>query len=137
MAYIDWTSTLDLPNEKINAQHRELVARVNALHDAFSDGKSTEELVDVIVFLVNYMGEHFSDEERMMEAAGYPEAETHKAEHTKLFELVERRTERYMIDGDSDSEGLLSFLKTWLIEHVLGLDLDLAAYLQQKGEVDC
>ncbi len=131
MTFIRWTSALELPNDEVNEQHRELVARLNAFHAALTDGESGgEDPAAILAFLVQYVGQHFAREEELMAGTDYPHSEDHKAEHRRLREQVQERSQAF-IDGKAiDGNDLLELLKRWLVQHILGWDAEMATHLR-------
>ena len=50
----------------IDAQHRELILRINTMLDACRAGKGKEELDRTTAYLERYVREHFETEEKTM-----------------------------------------------------------------------
>lgn len=63
---------------EIDAQHMELVNRLNALTSMGHDAVSREETHKTLVMLEDYIIKHFSDEEEIQRKNNYPEYESHK-----------------------------------------------------------
>jgi hemerythrin len=82
--------------------------------------------------LIAFAQEHFAFEEGLMRSAGYPEAEQHAKYHASL--LAELRTFCYKVERGlkADSEGLISFLWSWLVQHIGTADRELAVWLRSR-----
>jgi hemerythrin-like metal-binding protein len=130
MPFISWSSQLEVPNDTINQQHKKLIQKVNELHDAFYAGKA--DPAGVMMFLVNYIAEHFATEEKLMVQYDYPATEAHRVAHQELRNDVTDRAQAYIGGADIDPEELLQFLKGWLTNHILGMDKQLAEFVRQQ-----
>ena len=129
MSFIEWNPSLDVPHEKINEQHHTLVEAVNRLHEAVTSGAPDKSLTDLLLFLTNYVGQHFADEEDLMKSVDYPHYEEHRDIHRKLFLQVQARTGALIRGEAVDGPELLEFLKTWLTDHILGTDAEMAKFV--------
>ena len=128
MAFIDWTADYELGILEIDRQHRRLVEIVNRLHDAMEQDCPRGVVQGVVSDLVTYTELHFTYEEMLMRRMDYPGLESHLNEHSGLTrELME--SESALKSGQSRvSVELMSFLRKWLLDHVIGEDRALANY---------
>jgi hemerythrin len=118
--------------DEIDAQHRELFARVGALITAAQTHRSREEVVRLLEYLGSYAVEHFSAEERLMEGAGYPRLEGHRAEHLQFVK------ELSILRHELKSEGPTNLfvirvgnrVTEYLREHIYRTDRILADWLR-------
>jgi methyl-accepting chemotaxis protein len=69
-----------------------------------------------------YVVKHFKDEEAFMESIGYAQLEPHKKIHAKLLEEVGAYAAA-LKSGTLDQRKLVSFLRNWLISHIMGVDM--------------
>ena len=97
MSYFDWTPDLDTHIELVDEQHKILVRCINELHEA-NQRKDFEAEGKIIEDLIRYTVEHFSDEEKLMDDAGYP--------------LGKQR------EGEDIGQELLGILHNWLFTHI-------------------
>jgi hemerythrin len=118
--------------DEIDAQHRELFARVGALLEASRNRLGREEVVRTLEFLGQYVVDHFALEERMMVAAGYPRFEGHRAEHhhfVKEFEIL-----RHELKSEGPTRLFVIRVENrvteWFREHIYRTDQLLAAWLK-------
>ena len=88
MALMEWSPAFSVKVKKFDDQHKKLVDLVNQLHDAMKAGEGNTMLGVVFQSLVAYTGSHFADEEKMMQANGYPDYAKHKAAHENLVKQV-------------------------------------------------
>ena len=85
MSYFDWTPDLDTHIELVDEHHKILVRCINELHEA-NQRKDFEAEGKIIEDLIRYTVEHFSDEEKLMDDAGYPLGKQHKQIHQRFVD---------------------------------------------------
>jgi hemerythrin len=121
MAVLKWDDSLGVGVASVDAQHRQLVGYINALHDALETGEGRGRLGEVFEDLIRYTRDHFTFEEELMHVNGYPGWQEHGLEHVKLTETVLRMR----ADFESGRELTLDvtrFLCEWLTGHIMGTD---------------
>jgi len=126
-----FTPDLSIGVDAIDAQHRELFGRANALLGAVNRGTGSAETFRTLAFLGEYILDHFGMEERLMATSGYPAASKHRAEHVELIEAYERLRHRFARTGADtplrlELEGVLG---DWLVRHVRVTDAQLGRWL--------
>jgi hemerythrin len=125
---------------EIDNQHRELFARGNAvLFPVPADGKATKNnIITALLFLINYVDEHFSAEERLMKYYGYDRLNRHQKQHQRLHAEVVELHRRAMNANTFD--GLLSELQylfgDWYVYHIKEWDQSYALFLQSRADHD-
>jgi hemerythrin len=122
MAFIEWNDTLSVKVEKFNRQHRSLIKLLNELHEAMVKGRGKDMLDNTLAGLIDYAKTHFKDEEVEMEKHAYPDFEIHKAEHNKLTDKVLEFHRKYQSGEKYISIEVLTFLKDWLVFHIMRTD---------------
>lgn len=132
MPFAEFTDDLRVGNETIDSQHAGLYEAVNRLHDAMRNGRSREELGDILAFLHTYTLEHFQTEELFMRDKGYPSLESHKALHEGLVIQIKELEEKYAAGTMTLSIMTMHFLKNWLTSHIQDEDRKLAEFLRAK-----
>jgi hemerythrin len=130
--FIEWTDDLATGSEIIDAQHKELFNRINALLEACRQGKGKTEIGGLMQFLDDYVVQHFSEEEDYMEKNAYPGYARHKAEHLQFMEnFRDLKTE-----FEKDGPGFYLVMRTkemvvrWLLEHIRKVDRSLGTFRQ-------
>lgn len=123
MSFFEWDENMSVGVPLVDDDHRLLVSLVNQLHDSVGDREEREVLGSVLDTLLDYTVFHFQREEKVMEAAGYPGLEAHRHQHNDLTDKV-RALQKSYAAGSPDVVGVavLDFVKTWLVEHILGHD---------------
>ncbi|WP_267226643.1 bacteriohemerythrin [Dyella silvae] len=130
MGYLSWQGDLDTGIEVIDKQHQRIVSMVNALHEA--QRESDQPCVQVVLEdLVDYTLSHFAFEEALMEDAGYPFSDAHRAIHERFVETVKRYQDRARA-GEDVAEELKSLLSRWLFQHIRGDDKAYVPVVRRK-----
>jgi hemerythrin-like metal-binding protein len=131
--YVTWNQSWCIGVKHVDAQHQNLVALVNKLHQAMGEGKGKDVLEEILESLVSYTKEHFRDEERMMEQNGYPDLIEHKRLHAALTKKVLDFQKEFKAGGTVMSIDIMQFLSTWLKGHILVTDAKYVALMHSKG----
>jgi len=119
-----------------DAEHRELNEKVLDYYDAILAGEPRESLDQLFARLVVHAAEHFVHEENYMRFASYPDMAGHVAAHQALAKAlgeVPAITRNVGQDRSTCALEVLRFLKRWLMDHILGDDRALGAYLNSRG----
>lgn len=132
MALIQWTADLSVGVKKFDDQHKILIDRLNALHDAMRNGKSNELIAPVLDDLLDYTVHHFGSEEEAFERFGYPQAEKHMAEHKGFTDKVVTLRDDLARGKLFISVDVLDFLVNWVQNHIKGSDADYETFLADK-----
>lgn len=118
----------------IDEHHQKLIGYINELDGAINDGPvSAHYLAALAKKLEDYTVYHFQVEEGYMKHYNYPEYEAHKEEHEAFIAQVSRLKESLANHSLNTALHLTSYLKSWLIQHILVIDKEYAVYFQQKG----
>ena len=130
MALFSWSDDLELGNPMIDADHKKLIAMVNAFHDAMALGKGHEAIGRVLDNLVTYTKEHFKREEAEMQRIKYAKSIAHKLEHDKLIKDVAELQNSFSSGKTLMTITVSKFLRDWLLTHIKQTDKQLAAALK-------
>ena len=131
MTRMVWAKDLDTGIDVIDNQHKRIVAYINDLYDARTNGHKKEDIAKVIDELAGYTVSHFAFEEVMQEAAGYPLLKLHKKVHELFARRVEEYRERFK-HGEDISEELNDLLVKWLFIHIKQDDAGYVESLKQN-----
>lgn len=131
--FFKWSDTYSVNIPTIDEQHQELVNILNQLFVSVSKREGSKVIAGILDALMDYTQTHFTLEERLMEEAGYPDVESHKLEHKKLIGQLDQLCKKYMLEEKPIYFELLSFLRNWLKQHILGCDSKYSSALQLEG----
>ena len=129
-----WSPELATGDPLIDTQHQQLFAAANALYDAHRSGKGRKEVEQTMVFLVDYTINHFVEEEMFMQTHDYPEYLAHKELHEAFKDVAQALMQKLFQDGPSDAfiNEVYVAVGEWLLNHVRGEDLRIAAYIKAQ-----
>jgi len=133
---IAWTSDLATGVHQIDDQHKEIFDRVNRLSEACNEGRGKEEVLKLLLFLEDYVKEHFAAEERLQLRYGYPKYALHKSQHTRFIADIARLETAFKTEGATLSLVIMTnkTLVSWLLQHIGKTDKELGAYLLEQME---
>lgn len=133
MSFFPWTEELVTDIAQVDEQHKWLVDASNRLHDEVSRPEPDNEAVGEILFgLVDYTYNHFIMEEELFARLGYPEADTHQAQHNAFTEKISCLLERYE-SGEGVTLEAMDLLKVWLTEHIMKTDKAYVSFFREQG----
>ncbi len=129
--WIPWLRHYEVNVSEIDYQHRELFRMFNELLDATWDGEGKDSIKESIIFLADYVANHFATEEKYMKQHDFPDYPVHKKLHDDFTADVTAFIKEYGIKEIS-SDLLVSVvlkLGDWTRDHIRGMDQDLGAFL--------
>ena len=133
---LHWTSALSMGDRELDAQHRELFARIDRLLDAMLRNDRSEA-ARLLAFLREYAVVHFAAEERLMETSAYPDAQRHVVEHRRFGATLRELDAEFREEGPTASLVLRLEREAvaWLHDHVYFTDVALGRWVmaQQGG----
>ncbi|MEI6559684.1 MAG: hemerythrin family protein [Rhodospirillaceae bacterium] len=107
----------------ISADHDRLSQLIDLVVESMSAKNSTKSNIEnALTNLLNAAKEHFINEERVMEKAGYPGLSKHRYDHAHLKQCLSdyiRLFDHGMISPNSDGG---SAFKSWLDFHIKKMD---------------
>jgi len=133
MALLKWDSKYSVGVKTLDGQHTVLFGLLNDLHAAMLKGQAQTLTGPMLRKLAEYTRNHFSAEERMMEAAKYPGLAGHRIKHRDLIKQVEDFAVRFERGEASINLQLLSFLRDWLTNHIQKVDGEYGPWLNEHG----
>jgi len=133
MTLIKWDDSLSVGVKEIDLQHQKLFSMINELNDAMRQGKSREVMGKILAGLKNYTVTHFGVEERYFDRFGYPEADSHKREHTQFVEKLSEFEKGFQEGRLSVSLELMNFLNKWLRGHIKVVDKKYTNFFHEHG----
>ena len=129
-----WTEQFETKIEVIDFQHKNLFDLINKVSENLTLGTSNFDLLNgSIKILIHYTKSHFHDEELLM-AEGRADPRhiaSHRMEHKSFIYDVERMSNIMSSEENINDkvERLVRFTTSWLMFHILGTDMFLAAQL--------
>ncbi len=131
---LKWSRDLQTGFERIDDQHKVLIAKLTEFHMACEDGRGRSVLGKMLVFIDNYVQAHFLLEEALMVSKNYPEIAEHRAAHERLREEYKRLVGALVEDGAEPPVVMKTnvFLNDWWIEHISKMDKKMVKFIQKE-----
>ena len=134
---MEWSSELATGVAEIDNQHREIFSRFDRLFAACSEGRGKEEVLRLLLFLEEYVKEHFAAEERLQRRHFYPDYPSHRSEHTRFMADMEKLAGEFKAEGATLSLVIMTnkTLSSWLLQHIRKTDMAFAAYVREQSAI--
>jgi len=133
MDIISWSENLSVGVKQFDDEHKHLIDLVNKLNNALVVGGSVKTMEHILKSLVSYTAVHFKHEEEYMTKYHYPEYLAHKKEHDGLTRQVSEFSDRFKSGKVSFSLELMTFLRDWLANHIMGSDKNYKDFFVSRG----
>lgn len=137
MSQIAWRKEYEIGIEAIDNQHKSLITMLNKIDANREKIDKIPILKEVLIGLVDYTKSHFHDEEAFMEEIGYPKLLEHRRQHQILTDQVVDILKRLRMGNFNINDELMSFLKKWVINHIMDHDHQIGEYYsnQKKAQL--
>jgi hemerythrin-like metal-binding protein len=114
--------------DRFDDQHKYLFGLLNELYAAMDEGRSDEEVGDILRELERYTEYHFGDEEEFMQDCGFSMDcadcfYNHREKHDEFEEKVRELRQRHE-RGEHIELEVLTFVSDWLDSHIAGGNQD-------------
>ena len=128
---INWDEKYSVGIERFDLQHRNFFKILdNLTRDRNMGEPAVKQSIDS---LLQYVTEHFHEEESIMLTFEYPGYEEHMREHEKLL----KKTQHLYSDMDAGSTASVDHVReiliSWIQEHITVMDLQYAPFFKEKG----
>jgi len=130
---LQWRDQLSVGNDLIDTDHKHLIEVINNAEECLRNG-NRKELAVTLDELARYSNTHFEREELIARAVGYPTVEQLHDSHTKLVETLNTfRSEVTEAWTDASFNRFGTYLRNWLIQHVIKEDLPMKPWLTKHS----
>ncbi len=119
--FMTWNSRFETGVAEIDRQHKQLIEIANRLNEAMQTGAAKQLVGKLLDELIEYTASHFRYEEGLMDRYGVSGVPDHKALHARLVDDVLTHQARFK-RGESLSAEVMSFVRDWLVNHILKTD---------------
>lgn len=119
---------------EIDAQHKELIARLDRLIQAMLRRDSRAEVEKLVPFLGEYASWHFGKEEACMDAHRCPVAQANRSAHMAFLRLFAELAGRIEKEGPTATLTiqLQREVSDWVRNHIVRVDTRLKECVQRK-----
>jgi hemerythrin-like metal-binding protein len=129
MALMHWGSYLETGHRELDAQHRDLVSRINRL-DPTHEGEERRDLVRLLGTVSSHTRLHFQMEETLMDQSAYPGASRHKELHRAFEGELEALIDAFQRNLPGASLEVANLLQDWNPNHIILEDRRLVEHLR-------
>lgn len=128
---VQWDSRFGVSNETLDAQHKHLLDRCNALADCLDAAGGVDDAKFDTIFkeLTARAREHFTAEEALLTRCAYPGLDDHRSEQ----EEYEFLAAEIVTTENFDRSELQTFLALWWAGHIMGAARDYRAFLEKPS----
>lgn len=129
---ISLTKDMEVGVAKVDAQHKELVNRLNAVTSMGVQSVTKEETQKTLDLLGSYIVKHFGDEEALQRECSYPKYEAHKQQHQIYIAEFEKLKREFNTNGISAkfTLDLNNSIINWIVRHIKSVDVEFGKYYQ-------
>ena len=112
---------------EIDAQHKELIRRLQRLLAAMKEGRGEQEIGDTLDFVGQYAAWHFAQEEECMHQGSCPAAAAARSAHKHFLESFRDLSARVKAEGPKMSLNIRAEreLADWVRHHIIRIDTQL------------
>jgi len=129
---IIWKKEYRIGVDTIDEQHRHLFKMLSDLEFSLPQGVVNPVVGKTLKKIVDYIQNHFRDEEAFMEQIQFPETETHKKAHVKLTNDVKDILLKLKDGGNFTALELMEFLREWVTRHILQEDAQIGKFYSRR-----
>ncbi len=133
MAVIAWKSIYETGIVALDNEHRGLIEEINRLYEAVRDKQGEAVLADILAMLEKYTVDHFQHEEKLMAEYHYSGLAEHQKIHQELIDEIQAFKMKSTSGTEELARELLTFLRAWVLEHILKVDKNYGAFLESRG----
>lgn len=127
-----WREEFDIGIAEIDEQHRRICSLVGVLAESLNSDDDLEIAANLIAELIARCKAHFALEEQLMSERGYPDFESHKAEHDELLAkflevrnlILAGKRPKFSVPIEPEND--------WVSHHILRLDAAFATFLRES-----
>jgi len=131
--FVQWEERYSVGVGIIDKQHKHLFELTNMLYERCRRGESIarEHFVETLHATVEYVGIHFSTEERLMDKIHYPDRVKHKGQHVDFVKKVMESQKDFEEGKIGVAIEFVYFLRDWILSHIAIYDKNFAEYLNR------
>ena len=132
---LTWNDSLSIGVDGIDTQHKELINRIEKFFVSIEDTKCSEEIIETLDFLEEYVIKHFTEEEEIQIKTNYPLIDIQQIQHEHFINELKEFRRVFESHGASTvlALNIHKSLVDWLKNHIMNLDKDLGDFLIEIG----
>lgn len=116
---------------QVDQEHSQLFDIAGDIYDSLGSNEAVAQAAarGAVARLLDYTATHFTSEEALMEAAGYPELEAHRLLHQQLLHQAHDMEMRVELGDRYLPADLSRFIHAWLVKHIQAQDKKFGAFM--------
>jgi hemerythrin len=126
MTKIAWREEMSVGVDKVDEQHKKLLEIIADLHEAVETEHGGAVAEALFQETSDYVANHFSTEEELMNEHAYPKFEEHLKMHDWFIKQV---MELHKNKNEETAKKTLTFLTDWFINHIMKTDKEMGSFL--------
>jgi hemerythrin-like metal-binding protein len=134
---ISWKSCYDIGIATFDDEHHQLVGAINQLYGAMREKRADVTLEGLLQDLIHYTEIHFAHEEEVMDRYRFDAVDLHCSEHRQLVDKIKQFQQDLKQGKERLSAEVMTFLRNWLLDHIVETDMALGRFLRDQGIYDC
>lgn len=132
MPIVEWNDSFLVGVEPFDGHHKHLVDLLNRSYTGLVHAAPLENCGELLEELSDYVSYHFVAEELWMMENSYPRYEEHIAEHNNYIKQLQEFQQDYRQGRAETSLEVFTFLRRWLVEHILTSDADYGRFISTQ-----
>ena len=130
-----WDETYSVGVQKMDKQHQKLFEIINEYYDALEQRHSPKVLMELLVKLKDFAHWHFNEEEKYFRLFNYEDGVIHIMAHSRLIDKIFEYIDKIKSGVSVADEEIVTFLETWLTNHIKGTDKQYTECFNEKGMI--
>jgi len=131
LARILWNDYFSVNDEFIDQQNRKMIAIINDFYESIQKGSSVSMIESILNRLADYANAQHPYEEELMKSINYSELEAHQQAHIDFNKRLMDEHQKFLQNRSAyPVHDLSSFLKEWLVNHILQVDKKFAPHIK-------
>lgn len=120
---------MSVGSDVLDGHHKMIIDCLNRLHPLIGAVGRDAEIHGVVDKLEDFVLVHFSEEEQYMKKSGYPDWQTHKEQHDKMYDVVFGMKSDVEHGRELDAKNLFDIIYDWLLQHIMKEDKKYVEYI--------
>jgi hemerythrin-like metal-binding protein len=125
MTLLNWKDEYSVGIEAIDYEHKELIDRINRLHQEFDAADAGKAVSAFFGDLLAGISAHFALEEKFMLDQAYDRLGPHKEDHERLLDELREMMDAFEWSEEIDTLELWRCLDPWFTQHFRKYDAEL------------
>jgi hemerythrin len=130
---LSWDDEYAVHVQRFDIHHRRLLVNANALVAAIEAQRGREVVQEMFAALIRFAHYHFEQEETLLRLYSYPDLERHREAHQHLLSQAREILDRPAGASAMSAGEAATWLKDWIVPHVVGEDQKYTAHLHARG----